>query len=102
MITRIKEADAASLSPGEIDDYLESTHQVNILYRNRSVLEISKINDGIAEAVQASAYRVAYKHYDPLGCCDDWTVLGVRNFDLSGKNEAIACFLELFRNPPDE
>ena len=102
MITKIKEADAASLSPSEIDDYLESTHQVNILYRNRSVLEISKINDVVAEAAQASAYRVVYKHYDPLGCCDDWTVLGVRNFDLSGKDEAIACFLERFRNPPDE
>ena len=99
MITRIKEADAGSLSASQIDDSLESTGQVNILYRNRSVLELSKFNDVSAEA---SGYRVVYKHYDPLGCCDDWTVLGVRNFDLSGKDEAIACFLERFRNPPDE
>lgn len=102
MITKIKEADAASLSASEIDDYLESTHQVNILYRNRSVLEISKFADVTPEAAEASAYRVVYKHYDPLGCCDDWTVIGVRNFDLSDKDEAIACFLERFRNPPDE
>ena len=102
MITKIKEADAASLSPSEIADYLESTDQVNILYRNRSVLEISKFTDVTAEAAQASAYRVVYKHYDPLGCCDDWTVIGVGNFDLSGKDEAITCFLERFRNPPDE
>jgi len=102
MITKIKEADAASLSPNEINDYLESTHQVNILYRNRSILEISKFTDVAAEAAEASDYRVVYKHYDPLGCCDDWTVIGVRNFSLSDKDEAIACFLERFRNPPDE
>ena len=102
MITKIKEADAASLSPNEINGYLESTHQVNILYRNRSILEISKFTDVSAEAAEASDYRVVYKHYDPLGCCDDWTVIGVRNFNLSDKDEAIACFLERFRNPPDE
>jgi len=102
MITKIKEADAASLSPSEIEHYLESTHQVNILYRNRSVLEISEFSDVTAKAGEVSAYRVVYKHYEPLGCCDDWSVIGVRNFDLSGKDEAIACFLERFRNPPDE
>ena len=102
MITKIKEADAASLSTSEIDQYLESTNQVNILYRNRSVLEISKLNDLIAEAGKVSGYRVVYKHYEPLGCCDDWSVIGIQNFDLSSKNEAIACFLESFRNPPDE
>lgn len=102
MITKLKETEATSLSPADIDQYLESTNKVHILYKDRSILEICKSNDDLTDkAGGVAVYKVVYKDYEPLGCCDDWSSMGLQCFDLSKKDEAIASFLNRLHSNPE-
>ncbi len=101
MITKIKESEALQLSASDIARYLDSTRKVNVLYASRSVLEIRQQGASAAENDAGSGYTVVFKNYDPLGCCDDWTLVGLQHFAAAEKEQAIECFMEYLRSKPD-
>ena len=45
MITKLTETEAARLTAADVGRYLESTRKINVLYRNRSILEISACDE---------------------------------------------------------
>ena len=102
MITKLTETEAANLTAADVGQYLESTRKINVLYRNRSILEISACDERDAKTHPEAAYKVVYKDYEPLGCCDDWSIMGVQYFDLSQKDATVIYFLERLRNEPEE
>ena len=93
MITRIKKRDATDLTLDDIERYLDTTGKINILYADRSILEIRQCNEDDGKGSRVTGYIVVFKDYEPLGCCDDWSCVGTQHFDASRKNEAIASFL---------
>ncbi|MFT3963886.1 hypothetical protein [Propionivibrio sp.] len=98
MITRLKETETGDLTPQDVERYLAATGKVNVLYRSRAILEI-----GVSDATAGEAgYRVVFKDYEPLGCCDDWSPVGRQFFALSRQDEAIACFIHRLRHDPAE
>lgn len=101
MITKIKESEALQLSATDIARYLDTTRKVNVLYASRSVLEIRQRGDSTAGGDASAGYTVVFKNYDPLGCCDDWTLVGTQHFSVAEKERAIEYFMGYLRSNPD-
>ena len=98
MITRIKKRDAADVTLADIEHYLVATGKINILYADRSILEIRQCAGNSDK--DGAGYTVVYKDYEPLGCCDDWSCVETEHFDVSRRGEAIARFLARLHDGP--
>lgn len=94
--------EVSSHTEATVQQHLRNFGSVHVIYPERCFLEIALVDGFVKGRGNFNGYRVVYKHYEPLGCCDDWFSIGPEYFELADENSAVKSFLVRIANGPEE